>query len=114
MVIDDHDMHDDWNISESWCEEMEREPWWRERVVGGMMAYWVYQFVGNLSPRELRERPLWNRVREAATTPARCCASSWNATTRSARASGGRSCRDLGTTRSDRDGRAHRPLPRAG
>ena len=29
MVIDDHDMHDDWNISRSWLEEMEREPWWR-------------------------------------------------------------------------------------
>ena len=65
MVIDDHDMHDDWNISESWCDDMAREPWWRERVVSGMMAYWIYQFAGNLSPGELRERPLWNRVREA-------------------------------------------------
>ena len=65
MVIDDHDMHDDWNISRAWCEEMEDEPWWRERVVGGMMAYWIYQFVGNLSPSELRERPLWQRLRDA-------------------------------------------------
>jgi PhoD-like phosphatase len=65
MVIDDHDMHDDWNISESWCDDMAREPWWRERVVSGMMAYWIYQFAGNLSPSELRERPLWNRVRGA-------------------------------------------------
>ena len=32
MVIDDHDMHDDWNISQAWCEEMEREAWWQERV----------------------------------------------------------------------------------
>jgi PhoD-like phosphatase len=65
MVIDDHDMHDDWNISEDWCEEMEREPWWRERLVGGSMAYWVYQFAGNLAPRELAGRPLWKRMREA-------------------------------------------------
>jgi PhoD-like phosphatase len=65
MVIDDHDMHDDWNISEPWCEEMAREPWWRERVVSGMMAYWIYQFAGNLSPADLHDRPLWQRVREA-------------------------------------------------
>jgi hypothetical protein len=65
MVIDDHDMHDDWNISQSWCDDMAREPWWHDRVVGGMMAYWIYQFAGNLSPRELVERPLWRRVREA-------------------------------------------------
>jgi hypothetical protein len=65
MVIDDHDMHDDWNISRSWCEDMEQLPWWRERLVGGLMAYWIYQFLGNLSPGELAERPLWQRVQNA-------------------------------------------------
>jgi hypothetical protein len=65
MVIDDHDMHDDWNISESWCDDMARKPWRRERVVSGMMAYWIYQFAGNLAPSELRERPLWHRLRSA-------------------------------------------------
>ena len=64
MVIDDHDMHDDWNISEPWCEEMAHEPWWKDRVVGGMTSYWIYQFAGNLSPAELRERVLWQRVQE--------------------------------------------------
>jgi hypothetical protein len=62
MVIDDHDMHDDWNISEAWCEQMAAKPWWPDRVVGGMMAYWIYQFIGNLSPAELAERPLYQRV----------------------------------------------------
>src|SRR5688572_10569963 len=65
MVIDDHDMHDDWNISQAWCEEMEQEPWWNERLVSGLMAYWVYQFAGNLSPDELRSRPLWQRIQDA-------------------------------------------------
>jgi hypothetical protein len=65
MVIDDHDMHDDWNISRTWCEEMEGRSWWHERVVGGMMAYWLYQFIGNLSPRELAERRLWSQVQAA-------------------------------------------------
>jgi phosphodiesterase/alkaline phosphatase D-like protein len=27
MVFDDHDVHDDWNISWSWVEEMRAEPW---------------------------------------------------------------------------------------
>jgi hypothetical protein len=65
MVIDDHDMHDDWNISQAWCEEMEQKPWWNERLVSGLMAYWVYQFAGNLSPDELRSRPLWQRIQDA-------------------------------------------------
>jgi hypothetical protein len=65
MVIDDHDMHDDWNISQTWCEQMDREPWWKERVVSGMTSYWIYQFIGNLSPDDLRERPLWQRVLDA-------------------------------------------------
>ncbi len=65
MVFDDHDMHDDWNISEPWCEEMARLPWWHERVVGGMTAYWVYQFIGNLAPEDLAKRPLWSEVQEA-------------------------------------------------
>jgi hypothetical protein len=43
---------------------MEAKSWWRDRVVGGMMAYWIYQFVGNLSPNELAERPLYQRVLE--------------------------------------------------
>jgi hypothetical protein len=64
MVIDDHDMHDDWNISRSWCEDMRRQPWWEERAVSGLMSYWIYQFVGNLSPRELNESNLYRRVRE--------------------------------------------------
>src|SRR5687768_16814050 len=39
MIFDDHDMVDDWNISESWVREIRREPWWREHVVGGLVSY---------------------------------------------------------------------------
>ena len=53
MVFDDHDVHDDWNISRSWVDEMRRLPWWHERITSGFMSYWVYQHVGNLSPDEL-------------------------------------------------------------
>ncbi len=98
MVIDDHDMHDDWNISKAWCEEMAREPWWEERLAGGLMAYWVYQFAGNLSPNELDELELWHRVREAddAASVLRAYVRREDAT------KGGRRwsfLRDLGTTR---------------
>jgi PhoD-like phosphatase len=64
MVWDDHDMSDDWNISRSWHEEMDRKEWWHERAVGGIMSYWIYQHIGNLSPRELdQENELYAKVR---------------------------------------------------
>ena len=63
MAWDDHDMSDDWNISRSWREEMDRKGWWHKRAVGGIMTYWIYQFIGNLSPRELAESELYARVR---------------------------------------------------
>ena len=59
MAWDDHDMSDDWNISRSWREEMDRKDWWHERAIGGIMSYWIYQYIGNLSPRGARrERAL--------------------------------------------------------
>jgi hypothetical protein len=44
---------------------MRSEPWWEERIVGAFMSYWVYQHLGNLSPKELEEDDLFRRVREA-------------------------------------------------
>lgn len=58
MIFDDHEVHDDWNISESWIEEMRGKSWWRERVTGAFMAYFLYQHLGNLSPPELAEESL--------------------------------------------------------
>jgi hypothetical protein len=63
MVWDDHDMSDDWNISRSWHEEMDRKDWWHERAIDGIASYWVYQHLGNLSPRELDEDKVYSRVR---------------------------------------------------
>jgi hypothetical protein len=62
MVWDDHDMSDDWNISRSWHEEMDRKEWWHERAVGGIMTYWIYQHLGNLSPRELDDSDVYEQV----------------------------------------------------
>jgi hypothetical protein len=63
MLWDDHDMSDDWNISRSWLEEMRQRSWWHRRVVGCIASYWIYQHLGNLSPRELDRDELYGRVR---------------------------------------------------
>lgn len=65
MVFDDHDMHDDWNISESWVEDMRQEAWWTDRVIGGFMSYWIYQHIGNLSPDELAADEVFQAVSAA-------------------------------------------------
>ncbi len=63
MIFDDHDVHDDWNISWSWLEEMRALPWWDARITGAFMSYWIYQHIGNLSPPELAEEELLRLVR---------------------------------------------------
>ena len=65
MIFDDHDIHDDWNASQAWLEEMRASDWWDEHIVGGLMSYWIYQHLGNLSPEELDENELFAKVREA-------------------------------------------------
>ena len=64
MIFDDHDVHDDWNISAAWRREYRAKPWWRARITSAYMSYWIYQHVGNLSPGELGENELWRRVQE--------------------------------------------------
>ena len=65
MMFDDHDVHDDWNTSESWIGGMRATSWWQERILGALMTYWIYQHLGNLSPDELEADPLLARVRSA-------------------------------------------------
>lgn len=55
MIFDDHDMIDDWNISESWVRDIRAKTWWPEHVIGGLVSYWIYQHIGNLSPARLAE-----------------------------------------------------------
>jgi hypothetical protein len=65
MIFDDHDVNDDWNISEAWVAQTRKEPWWEERIVGAFVSYWVYQHLGNLSPEELEKDELFGRVQRA-------------------------------------------------
>src|SRR5918997_3000643 len=65
MIFDDHDVNDDWNISEAWVRKIRAKPWWEERIVNAFVSYWVYQHLGNLSPEELERDELFGRVQEA-------------------------------------------------
>ena len=65
MIFDDHDVHDDWNTSRSWRQDMQAISWWAERITGGLMSYWIYQHLGNLSPEELDEDKTYAAVRAA-------------------------------------------------
>ena len=62
MIFDDHDIRDDWNTSQTWHREMNATSWWHQRIVGGLASYWVYQHLGNLSPDELAEDEVWQRI----------------------------------------------------
>ena len=65
MIFDDHDVHDDWNTSASWRRDFQAKPWWRDRITGAYMSYWIYQHLGNLTPEDLGKNELWRQVQEA-------------------------------------------------
>nr|WP_269329752.1 alkaline phosphatase D family protein [Kineosporia babensis] len=66
MIFDDHDVHDDWNTSRPWRADMKQTSWWSERIIGGLVSYWVYQHIGNLAPDELAADEIYQRVRALA------------------------------------------------
>ena len=98
MLFDDHDVHDDWNISHHWVARMREKPWWNERIVAAFMSYWIYQHLGNLSPRELAEEEILHRVREADDGGAPLREFAFRAD-REAKGRRWSFCRDLGRTR---------------
>lgn len=62
MIFDDHDVRDDWNTSARWREDMAAKEWWHDRIVGALASYWVHQHLGNLSPAERAEDPVYRLV----------------------------------------------------
>lgn len=67
MILDDHDLRDDWNSSHSWRREMTAQPWWNDRVIGAFASYFVYQHLGNLAPDELEDNRIYQALRAADT-----------------------------------------------
>jgi hypothetical protein len=98
MVFDDHDVHDDWNISRAWKDEANEHEWWREHVIGALTSYWVYQHIGNLPPDDHTDDELLQRVKQAEDGwPA--LAEFAHAADRTTDGSRWSYCRDLGRTR---------------
>ncbi|HKR52409.1 MAG TPA: alkaline phosphatase D family protein [Pseudonocardiaceae bacterium] len=64
MIFDDHDVRDDWNTSAAWRDEMTAYSWWPSRIRGALAAYWIYQHIGNLSPKERHSDPIWRAVQD--------------------------------------------------
>jgi hypothetical protein len=98
MIFDDHDVHDDWNISQAWVEEARKHEWWNEHIMGALSSYWVYQHLGNLAPDAHREDELLTKVKacDDAEELLKDFAYRADRTTDGARWS---YCRDLGRTR---------------
>jgi hypothetical protein len=98
MLWDDHDMSDDWNISAAWLRAEREKPWWHGRATGCIASYWIYQHLGNRSPRALDQDEVYGAVRgnphaEEALIPWAERLHSTGAGTRWS------FCRDLGRTR---------------
>jgi phosphodiesterase/alkaline phosphatase D-like protein len=62
MVFDDHEIHAEWRISQGWLDEMNAEPWFDRHIRAGLVAYWVFQHLGNLAPDELAGGGLFDQV----------------------------------------------------
>ncbi len=66
MIFDDHEMIDDWNISDAWVRGIRQKDWWEDHVIGGLMTYWLYQHLGNLSPADIRAEGLLEELGQVA------------------------------------------------
>jgi phosphodiesterase/alkaline phosphatase D-like protein len=66
MIFDDHEIIDDWNISDTWRTDIARETWWSTRIKAGLSTYWVYQHLGNIPPSELEKDPVYQSVMASA------------------------------------------------
>jgi hypothetical protein len=64
MMFDDHEINDKWNTSQAWLDKMRQTDWYETRIIGGLMAYWIYQHLGNLSPAELAKDETYQRICE--------------------------------------------------
>jgi hypothetical protein len=65
MIFDDHEINDKWNTSKAWLDEKRQTDWYETRITGGLMAYWIYQHLGNLSPAELAKDETFQQITES-------------------------------------------------
>ena len=65
MIFDDHEIHAEWRISQGWMDEMTAKSWFHRHIRAGLMAYWVFQHLGNLAPSDLDRSELYREVQAA-------------------------------------------------
>jgi hypothetical protein len=72
MIFDDHEITDDWNLSEDWRKRVftKKDPYqyWPKTITDGIIAYWLYQGWGNLSPLVWKDRKLCKILLKARQT----------------------------------------------
>ena len=97
-IFDDHEINDRWNISAQWLAEMRQTSWYETRITGGLMAYWIFQHLGNLTPAELAANETFQEIRRT-----RDGSAALRQMAKDAESDEGRSrfsyCRDFGDTR---------------
>jgi len=98
MIFDDHDVHDDWNISEAWVEEMRALDWWDGHIESAFMSYWLYQHIGNLGPEDQSDDDLLAKV-QASDDGGAALREFAGRADREADGTRWSYCRDLGNTR---------------
>jgi hypothetical protein len=57
MMIDDHDVTDDWNMLRDWCEKVYKGPLGRRIIQNGLLAYAIFQAWGNTPDRFAAGQP---------------------------------------------------------
>ena len=62
MLLDDHDLRDDWNTSISLAPLGDGAGVVAGAGEGAYASYWVYQHLGNLSPDELNADDVYRRA----------------------------------------------------
>ncbi|WP_421383897.1 hypothetical protein ACOJQI_04785 [Bacillus salacetis] len=61
MIFDDHDITDDWNLTEQWKTQVGQSPLGRHVISNGLASYWLFQGWGNVPESyENFHRPLQN------------------------------------------------------
>ena len=70
MIFDDHEVHAQWKISARWQRRLEAEPGYERHISAALMAYWIYQHIGNLDLGELTDHDLLGGVRSEGTADA--------------------------------------------
>ena len=62
MIFDDHDVSDDWNLNQAWCERVLLNPLGAQVVRNAMLAYGLFQGWGNTPEQFAKDTPggaLW-------------------------------------------------------